>query len=156
MKFRLFIALLISSTVSLMASSLMVHDAYVRATPPGLPNSAAFMMFMNHSDKDIAVVSASSNIAKKVELHTHDMVDGEMRMYQVKQIAVKANGHVMLKPGGFHIMFLGLHNPLKEGQNVDLSLTLSNGETVTLSAPVKKVASGMKMHHGDHGHHGHH
>ena len=155
MKFKLLITLLLSGTVSLMASSLMVHDAYVRATPPGLPNSAAFMMFMNHSDKDLAVVSATSNIAKKVELHTHDVVDGEMRMYQVKQIDVKANGHVMLQPGGFHIMFLGLHKPLTEGDNVDLTLSLSNGETVDITAPVKKVASGMKMH-GKHGHHGHH
>ena len=147
LKLLMILMLAISST---WASSLMVNSAYVRATPPGVPNSAAFMMLMNHSDKDISVVGASSSVAKTLELHTHDMVNGVMRMYQVEKIDVEKNGHTMLKPGGFHIMFLGLNKPLAEGENVDLELTLSNGEKIKLEAPVKKVMSGMKMNHGHH------
>lgn len=131
----------------LFGADVEVNDAYVRATPPNLPNSAAFMKLKNTSDKDIALVSASSNVSKVVELHTHDMKDGVMKMYQVPQIDVKANSETTLKPGGFHVMFIGLHQPLKVGKDVTFTLEFSDGSTQTITAPIKTVMGGMK-HHG--------
>ena len=146
--------LILGSFHALMASEVMVHDAYVRATPPAVINSAAFMTLHNHSKNPLALVKATSDVAKKVELHTHDMVDGQMRMYEVPKIELPAQSHTTLKPGGFHVMLLGLHKPLIEGQKVTLNLQLSDGTTLTLAAPVKKVMAGMQMEHG--AHHGHH
>lgn len=143
------LGLLVAGT-ALFASSIEVKDSYVRATPPGLPNSAAFMTVVNISDKDIAIVKATSKVSKVVELHTHDMKDGVMKMYQVPKIDVAANSETVLKPGGFHIMLIGLYNPLKVGENVELTLELSNGETKNITAPVKTVMGGMK-HHGHKG-----
>ncbi len=143
------LGLLVAGT-ALFASSIEVKDSYVRATPPGLPNSAAFMTVVNTSDKDVAIVKATSKVSKVVELHTHDMKDGVMKMYQVPKIDVAANSETVLKPGGFHIMLIGLYNPLKVGENVELTLELSNGETKTITAPVKTVMGGMK-HHGHKG-----
>jgi len=144
--------LLISTlaTTSIFASSLSVQNSYVRATPPSLPNSAAFMDIKNSSQKDISLLSATSTAAKNVELHTHDMKNGVMSMYQVKNIDIKANSTTVLKPGGYHVMLLGLNNkPLKPGQNVVINLNFSNGETIKIKAPVKKVMAGMMMkHHG--------
>ncbi len=142
MKKFLLIALLSAST--LFASNIQVKDAYVRATPPGLPNSAAFMTVENNTAKDIAIVKASSKVSKVVELHTHSMKDGVMKMYQVPKIDVPANGKTVLKPGGFHVMLIGLHNPLKVGEEVTLTLELSNGESKTITAPIKTVMGGMK------------
>ena len=145
--------LLLLATVSLaFASSIEVEHAYVRATPPSLPNSAAFMKIENETNSDVSLVSASSNISKVVELHTHGKKDGVMKMYQVPKIDIKANSKTILKPGGYHVMFIGLHNkPLKPGQKVTFTLNFSNGETIKVVAPVKKVMSGMKMmHHGMH------
>ena len=149
MKLKLLLLSLVS-TAALSAATLTVSNGYVRATPPGVPNSAAFMQLKNHAKHDISVMSAHSNVAKKVELHTHDMVNGEMRMYQVKKIDVTANGKTVLQPGGFHIMLLGLHKPLKEGNLVDLTLTLYSGEEIKVKIPVKKVMAGMRMQHGKH------
>ncbi|WP_417325982.1 copper chaperone PCu(A)C [Halarcobacter sp.] len=146
------LGLLVASS-TLFASSIEVKDSYVRATPPGLPNSAAFMTVVNTSDKDVAIVKASSTVSKVVELHTHDMKDGVMKMYQVPKIDVTSKSETVLKPGGFHIMLIGLHNPLKVGENVELTLELSNGETKTITAPVKTVMGGMK-HHGHKMNHG--
>lgn len=146
-------ALLCAST--LFASSIEIKDAYVRATPPGLPNSAAFMKVQNTSTQDINIVKASSTIAKFVELHTHDMKNGVMKMYQVPKITVPKNGEVTLQPGGFHVMLIGLFKPLKKGEKVTFTLELANGETKTITAPIKSVMSGMnhkKMNHG-HMHH---
>lgn len=150
MKKLILMGLLGVSTI--FANNIKVENSYVRATPPNLPNSAAFMTIKNDSNKAISLVKASSNISKVVELHTHDMKDGIMKMYQVPQIDIKKNAKVELKPGGFHIMFIGLSKPLKEGNNIELTLEFSNGETKTITAPVKKVMSGMK-HHGKHMHH---
>lgn len=140
-----FIALLFATVISLSASSIEVNDAYARATPPVLPNSAAFMEIKNNSDKDIALVDAKSDISDVVELHTHDMKDGVMKMYQVPKIDIKANSSTVLKPGGFHVMLLGLkQKPLKVGEKVDITLVFSNGEKIAVSAAVKTVMGGMK------------
>lgn len=140
---------------TLLASDIKVENPYVRATPPNLPTSAAFMNVINNSDKAVSIVKASSNVSKVVELHTHDMKDGVMKMYQVPKIDVASNGHTELKPGGFHIMLIGLKKPLKVGENVSLTLEFSNGSTKTITAPVKKVMAGMKHHSGHMKHHNH-
>lgn len=143
--FKKSLLILLALSATLFASALEVKDSYVRATPPGLPNSAAFMTVVNSTNKDISLISASSKIAKAVELHTHDMKDGVLKMYQVPKIDVKANTSTILKPGGFHVMFIGLNKPLKVGENVDFTLTLSNGESINVTAPIKTVMGGM-MH----------
>lgn len=141
--------LLLAFSCYLIASSIEIKDSYVRATPPGLPNSAAFMSVLNNTNEDIAIVKASAKVSKVVELHTHDMKNGVMKMYQVPKIDIKANSSTVLKPGGFHIMLIGLYKPLKVDENIELTLEFSNGLTKTITAPVKTVMSGMK-HHGNH------
>lgn len=143
------------SVSTLLASDIRIENPYVRATPPNLPNSAAFMSIKNDSNKDISIVSGSSKIAKAVELHTHDMKNGVMKMYQVPKINIAANSKTTLKPGGLHVMFIGLKKPLKIGEDVTFTLNLSNGETKTITAPVKKVMSGMKHHKNMHHNHSH-
>lgn len=151
------ILLALFSVLSLGAMDIKVDNPYVRATPPNLPNSAAFMTLINNSNKDMAIVNATSNVSKVVELHTHDMKDGVMKMYQIPQIDIPANGKTVLKPGGLHVMFIGLYKPLKKGEEVTFTLEFANGKTRTITAPIKTVMGGMK-HHGmnKHGHHGHH
>ena len=111
MKRLIILALLSVST--LFASNIEINDAYARATPPGLPNSAAFMTVVNTSSQDRTIVSVSSKVAKAVELHTHDMSNGMMRMYQVPKIDIAKNAKTLFEPSGYHVMFIGLLNPLK-------------------------------------------
>lgn len=145
---KLFLATLLT-VVSLIASDIEIKDAYARATPPGLPNSAAFMTITNHSMSDVSLVSIKTNLANAAELHTHDMKNGVMKMYQVPKIDIKAHSNTVLKPGGFHIMLLGLKNkPLAVGQKVDLTLIFSDKKEINISIPVKTVMGGMKMHKG--------
>ena len=62
------------------ASDIMINDAYVRTAMKGAKSGAAFMQIMNHTAKDDRVISVASDIAKRVELHTHkDMGEGVMR-----------------------------------------------------------------------------
>ena len=132
-------------------SDIMAHDLYARAMAPSSVTSAVFTTLMNHGDNERTLISASTPVAGKVELH--DVIkDGDvMKMRQVQSIAIPANGHAVLKPGSLHIMLFDLDKRLAEGEEIEMTLTFANGETQTLQVPVKKVMSGMKKM--DHSHH---
>lgn len=140
-KFALCLLLLSSS---LFASSIKIENAYARATPPNLPNSAAFMELKNETSKDISLVWVKSTASNVAELHTHEMKNGAMVMYQVPKIDIKANSTTTLQPGGFHIMLIDLvTKPLQANTQIELTLGFSNGEEETITIPVKTVMNGM-------------
>ena len=126
------------------ADDVTVTDPYVRAVPPGQPNSAAFMQLQNKSTTRHAIVNAESPVSKVVELHTHINEDGVMKMRQVKQIDVPAQGKTILKPGGLHVMFLGLKSELKPDQLVPVTLIFEDGSKTTIHAKVRKMEMHMK------------
>ena len=147
---KLTLCLLLLSA-SLFASSIKVENAYARATPPNLPNSAAFMELKNETSKDIELVWAKSSASKVVELHTHEMKNGVMTMYQVPKIDIKANSTTTLQPGGFHIMLIDLvAKPLQANTEIQLTLGFSNGEEQTITVPVKTVMNGMMQQNMNH------
>lgn len=125
-----------------------VSGAYIRAVPPGQPNSASFMQVSNAGSVQHALVGGSSPAAEVVELHTHTMEGGMMRMRQVDKIEVPAGGSVSLQPGGLHVMLIGLKQQLMPGQDIPLTLQFEDGSEVTLQAPVQKLQ--MKMKPMDH------
>ncbi|WP_428634310.1 copper chaperone PCu(A)C [Sedimenticola sp.] len=125
------------------AEQVTVADAYVRAVPPGQPNSASFMTLTNTSSNDIVLKGAESPAAKAVELHTHTMSDGMMRMRQVEKIDLPAGQNVKLQPGGLHVMMIGLQQSLVPGEQIDLSLVFEDGSKMALKVPVVKLQ--MKM-----------
>lgn len=126
-----------------------IDGAYVRAVPPGQPNSAAFMKVSNKGSADHALVGGSSPAAEVVELHTHTMEGGMMRMRQVEKIDLPAGETVSLRPGGLHVMLIGLKQKLVPGQEVPLTLRFDDGSELNLKAPVRKLQ--MKMKPMDHG-----
>ncbi|MFY0676906.1 MAG: copper chaperone PCu(A)C [Neptuniibacter sp.] len=134
-------------------AEITIETPYVRAVPPGQMNSAAFMQLNNSGSEQVALISASSSIAKNVELHNHINADGVMKMRQVDKVNIAANGTASLQPGGYHIMLIGLNQDLTEGQEIDLKLQFSDGSEQALTIPVQKVMTGMKNH--NHGHHHH-
>jgi hypothetical protein len=130
------------------AAEVKVENAYIRAVPPGQPNSAAFLTLVNSSAKAHSVKSATSPVAATVELHTHTNNNGVMEMRQVPQIDIPANGKTELKPGGLHIMLIGLKQPLKAGEKANVSLQFEDGSNTTVSAAIQEVSppAGMGMH----------
>ncbi len=127
---------------------IMIDDPYVRAVPPGQMNTGVFMKIMNHSDQVRTIVSAESNASKIVELHTHVNDGGVMKMRQIPEIQVPANGHTLLKPGGLHVMLIGLNQPIEVDKPVEVTLVFKNGERKTLQAPGRKLKMKMMHHKG--------
>jgi copper(I)-binding protein len=128
--------------------AVVVSEPYARAVPPGQPNSAVFMQIDNGSDQDLALVGAASPVAKVVELHTHRLEDGMMKMRRVEQIDLPAGSRVSLQPGGLHLMLIGLKQQLRPGEDVAVSLTLDDGSELALSAPVREILPMGQMHGG--------
>lgn len=142
MKKLLTAALALGIASTSFASEVMVKDPYVRAMAPGQKMTAAFMHIT--ADSDRRIVAATSDIASKVELHTGYVEDGVMRMRQLEDgIELPSGEMVMLKPGGLHVMFIGVTEPVAEGDEVNLTLEFANGETQAITAPVKSVMSNM-------------
>lgn len=138
---------------SIALAEVSVEDAYARAVPPGQIITASFMTLKNSDNQEVALVSAESSAARAVELHNHVNQDGVMKMRKVEQINIPAAGSAVLQPGGLHVMLIGLHNDLAEGQQIDLTLKFSDGSNQTLTVPVKKAMDGMKGHGKGHHHH---
>jgi len=137
------------------AADIEVKNPFAREVPPGAPASASFMMLKNNSGKAIKIISAESDIAKVVELHTHTNDNGVMRMRKIDFIEIPANGMTELKPGGLHIMLIGPKEPLKASQTIEVKLNYADGSSETVAMPVKSLMGmGMKMNHG-HGNMGH-
>jgi copper(I)-binding protein len=142
-------AFLILLSSNLWAASVSIEGAYVRHMPPTQSVTGAFMTFKNTTDTDRAVVSAESDVAERVELHTHLHENGVMKMRQVEKIEVPAGGETVLAPGGFHVMLIGLKQSLELGQMVDIKFNFDDGSSEQIQAEVKSIMDGMKMNGGD-------
>lgn len=96
------------------------------------------MTIMNHSATDDRLIAARSDIAKKVELHTHiKSDDGVVRMTHVEEgFSIPANGSHSLARGSDHVMFMGLANPMAQGDEFTLTLVFENAGEVEVTVPV--------------------
>ena len=119
-------------------SLIVVRDAWVREPPGGHPIAAAYMVIVNNSDAATALVSAQSSVVERVEIHSMTHEDGQMRMRQVEQVLLPAGGRVVLESGGLHLMLMGLSNPLRAGDSIDLTLRFADGSVRAVSASVRK------------------
>ena len=126
----------------------MIKDAYARS---GAKSGAAFFTIMNHSSTDDRLIAVHSDVAKRVELHSHtEDENGVMRMREIAGgIVVPAGGMHALARGGDHVMFMGLGAPLPDGGAVDVTLTFEQAGDITLITPVKRLTGGQAQ--GGHG-----
>lgn len=132
-----------------------VSDAWARATPPGAANGAVFFTLHNRGAEADRLRQVSSPASKVAELHTHVMDGGVARMRQVPEIAVPAGGSTALKPGGLHVMLIGLQQPLRDGATIDLVLRFDRAGERKLRVPVHRAQPGHSASAGHHGPAGH-
>ena len=126
------------------AADVSVSGAWVRGTVAGQKTTGAFMQLS--SPVDTTLVAVTSPAAKIAEVHEMKMDGGMMKMRAASRMAIPAGKPVDLKPGGYHIMLVGLVAPLKDGDSVPLKLTFEDKagskQTVDVTAVVKPLASG--------------
>ena len=106
--------------------AVKITAPWARATPGGAKNGAAYMTLESASPD--ALVAVSSPIADRLELHTHVQDAGVMKMMPIEQVTLDPGKQVEMKPGGIHVMMMGLKRPLTEGEMFPLTLTFKSGK----------------------------
>jgi len=129
------------------APAVTVSDAWIKASESGM--TGAFGLISNTGEADVTVVGAATDISPMVELHETVMgASGSMQMQAKKGgFTVPAKGDFKLEPGANHIMLMGLQKPIKAGDEVTFTLKLSDGGTLTFTAPGKDF-SGANENYG--------
>lgn len=149
--------LIASLAAGLFATSALaqvtVTDPWVRATVPAAKSAGAFMHLQ--SATNARLVSVSTPVAGRAEIHEMAMENNTMRMRAVDGIDLPAGKPVHLASGGYHLMFFELKRQLKEGETVPVTLVVQDAAkkrtSVTVEAQVKPltyVAPAMQGHHG--------
>lgn len=112
---------------------LSVERPWSREMPPVAPNGAAYLRIENAGNAAAHIVSASSPIAERVEVHAHEMDGGVMKMRHIHSVEVPVQGGVSFEPGGLHLMLIGLKEPLVAGESFPLTLGFQEaGETAVM------------------------
>ena len=129
-------SLVVASAVLAQTNQLEVSNAWARATPGSAENGAAYLTIQSPTADRL--LSLSSPVAKKAELHTMSMEGMVMKMRPLADLDIPAGQSITLKPGGQHVMLLGLDAPLREGQSFPLTLTFEKAGTRTVTVAIEK------------------
>jgi len=120
--------------------SLEIDHPWSRATPKGAKIGAGYVSIKNAGSTADRLVGGSFADAGKVELHQMSMDQGVMRMRPVTSgVEIKPGETIELKPDGLHLMFVGLKQPLKKGEQVDGTLQFEKAGSVQVQYAVEGV-----------------
>jgi copper(I)-binding protein len=150
MRYVLLAGLLVAAPAFAQTPSIAVTDAWARATAASQKVGGSFLTLKDTGAAD-ALVSASSPVADKVELHeTVAGANGVMSMRPVPRLKLEAGETLQLKPGGYHLMMMGLKHKLDVGSTFPLTLTFEKAPPVTVTVTVAKAgaAGPATMDHG--------
>lgn len=147
----LFAVVLSACTLSATGGEIIVSGAYARATDDmsfdkvsGTYMTGVFLVITNETHEDVTLETGSSDIAPMVEVH--EVVDGIMRKKE-GGLTIKTHESAELKPGGNHVMLMGMSEGLPVGSEVTVTLKFSNGDEVVVTAPVKEVNLEQEHYH---------
>lgn len=141
-------ALLLMAGLPAMAADtgpIQLENAFTRAAPAG-GVGGFFVTIINAGAAD-RLIGIASPVAGKAELHETMSDNGVMKMRGVASLPVPANGKVALQPGGYHVMLIGLTQPLVVGQSVPVTLTFEKAGAITVQASVAKAGASAPMRH---------
>ena len=120
------------------SGALEVLAPWVRPAHEGARATAGYFELANGSDAERRIVAVEADFANVVELHESSEEDGVMRMRPIDAVIAPVGGGAKLEPGGKHVMFIDLAQPLAEGDSVSFTLIFANGERRTINAEVKR------------------
>ena len=117
---------------------MVAHPWAPPMTGSKLTNSAAYMRLTDQGTKPDELISASSPVAQKVELHVFNVENGVYGMHPVQAIEVMPGAaSTVLRPGGAHVMLEGLKQPLKVGETFPLTLTFKDAGQLCVEVEVR-------------------
>lgn len=124
------------------SGSISVDNAWSRATAQSVDIGVGYLTIRNDGDTPDRLVSVSTPVADKAEIHQTQMVDGKMQMRPVPDgIPIPAKGTVTLEPAGYHLMLMGLKAPLQKGSTFGASVAFEHAGTVEVTFHVEGLGA---------------
>lgn len=124
------------------STSITCDQVWARPTAGAGTTGAAYFAITNHGAAD-ALVGASTPVAASAGVHETTNDNGVMKMRPVASVALVPGKTVTFRPGGYHVMLIGLHAPLKAGDSFPLTLTFAHAQPITVTVKVQAGAGGM-------------
>jgi copper(I)-binding protein len=125
---------------------LTIVHPWSRATPGQAPNGAVYMKIENQGQAEDKLLSAASDVAAMVEIHEHVMEGDVAKMRPVEAVGLPAQSTTELKPGGSHIMLMGLKEPLAEYGTFHLTLTFEKAGSIEVEVQVEGAGATEPTH----------
>ncbi len=138
------------ATQALAQQTIEISQAWSRATPSSAPVAVGFLALTNRGAEADRLLGGSSDVASRVEVHEMSMDGGVMKMRELSDgLEVKPGETRELKPGGYHLMLMGLKRPLKEGDhfNIRLDFAKSGAKDVEFTVGGIGAAAPAEHHH---------
>lgn len=130
------------------AGDIRIDQLYARPTVAAQTAGAVYARIENLGKQPDQLISVTSTAAKNTELHTMSMQNNVMKMREVPSIEIKPEEKIVMTPGhGYHIMLIGLKQPLKPGDTLPLTFRFKNAGVLQTQVPVENKKSGSAHHH---------
>ncbi len=135
--------MMMSSQVSLAETTpsnehISFNVPWIRAMPPMVMSTAGYAEIHNSShvaDKLIRIWSPTIN---KIEIHQTKQVDGVFKMLPAENTTIPPKGKLVLQPGGYHLMLMGIKSSLVENENILINFEFERAGVVQMNFPIRK------------------
>ena len=122
--------------------AIHIAQPWARATPKGASSGAGYMSVTNNGAAPDRLTCVSSDASAECQIHTLTMEAGVMKMRPAEGgLEIKPGETLMLKPGGLHLMFVGLKYALEQGKAVAAKLKFENAGTVDVEYPIMAIGA---------------
>ena len=125
---------------------IQVRHPWSRATPPGTTVAAGYLEIRNNGKEADRLLSASTPVAKRVELHVTEHSDHIAKMRQLRAFEVPGRERLTLSPGGAHLMLVDIVHPLKKGERFPLTLRFERAGELQVEVEVQELGARHPRH----------
>ena len=138
-----------------MAGKLKISAPWARATPKGASVGGGYMTITNMGTEPDRLIGGSTAVAARFEVHEMSMDNGVMKMRPVANgLEIKPGQTVVLEPGGFHVMFVGMKQQIKPGEHFKATLEFAKAGKVDVDFTVEGLGAmhggGARRRHAGH------
>lgn len=156
---KLFLAAVAAAMLAAMSTAALAHEyklgdldiehPHARATPPHAPTGAGYLTITNTGSEPDRLIGGTADFAGDVQIHEMSMDGDVMRMREVEGgLEIPPGGELTLEPGGNHIMFIHLGEPLRAGERRKVTLEFERAGTIEVEFSVEDMAAGGSMDGG--------
>jgi periplasmic copper chaperone A len=123
----------------------VVHP-WTRATPPGAATGAGYLKLVNSGLTPVRLIGGTTPVAQRIEIHVMSMDGGVMRMRPTQGVDIAPGATAELKPGGLHLMLIGLNRQLMPEEMVPVTLMFADGAKISFELYVEGMGGDTHNH----------